>query len=66
MTKRDRRKRSLSATDSAVFSGGSASSAAKREDIAADYTHIRADLKRIGILFVVLISGMVALSRFIH
>ena len=66
MTKRDRRKRSFSATDSAVFSGSSAASAAKREDIAADYTHIRADLKRIGILFVVLISGMVALSRFIH
>lgn len=66
MTKRDRRKRSLSGTGSAAFSGGSASGAAKREDITADYAHIRADLKRIGILFVVLTSGMVALSRFIH
>ncbi len=29
-------------------------------------TYIRADLKRIGILFVVLTTGMVALSRFIN
>lgn len=66
MTKRDRRKRSLSAAGSAALSGGSAPGGAKREDITADYTHIRADLKRIGLLFVVLTSGMVALSRFIH
>ncbi len=66
MTKRDRRKRSPSAIGNAGFIAGSAPSAAKREDITADYTYIRADLKRIGILFVVLTTGMVALSRFIN
>ena len=67
MTKRDRRKRTLpAAAGTASYAGGSASGAVKREDIAADYTHIRSDLKRIGLLSVVLIAGLVVLSRFIH
>ena len=67
MTKRDRRKRTLpAAAGTASYTGGSASGAVKREDIATDYTHIRSDLKRIGLLSVVLIAGLVVLSRFIH
>ena len=67
MTKRDRRKRTLpAAAGTASYAAGSASDAVKREDIAADYTHIRSDLKRIGLLSVVLIAGLVVLSRFIH
>ena len=67
MTKRDRRKRTLpAAAGTAGYAAGSASGALKREDIAADYTHIRSDLKRIGLLSVVLIAGLVVLSRFIH
>ena len=67
MTKRDRRKRTLpAAAGTASYAAGSASGAVKREDIVADYTHIRSDLKRIGLLSVVLIAGLVVLSRFIH
>ncbi len=67
MTKRDRRKRTLpAAAGTANYAAGTASGALKREDIAADYTHIRSDLKRIGLLSVVLIAGLVVLSRFIH
>ncbi len=67
MTKRDRRKRTLPAAAGTVsYAAGVASGAVKREDIAADYTHIRSDLKRIGLLSVVLIAGLVVLSRFIH
>ena len=67
MTKRDRRKRTLpAAAGTANYAAGTASGAIKREDIAADYTHIRSDLKRIGLLSVVLIAGLVVLSRFIH
>ncbi len=71
MTKRDRRKRTLpAAAGTASYAAGAASGAAsgavKRENIAADYTHIRSDLKRIGLLSVVLIAGLVVLSRFIH
>ena len=67
MTKRDRRKRTLpAAAGAASDAAGAASGAVKREDIAADYTHIRSDLKRIGLLSVVLIAGLVVLSRFIH
>jgi hypothetical protein len=67
MTNRDRRKRTLpAAAGTASYAAGAASGAVKREDIAADYTHIRSDLKRIGLLSVVLIAGLVVLSRFIH
>ncbi len=67
MTKRDRRKRTLpAAAGTFSYAAGAASGAVKREDIAADYTHIRSDLKRIGLLSVVLIAGLVVLSRFIH
>ncbi len=67
MTNRDRRKRTLpAAAGTASYAAGAASGAVKREDISADYTHIRSDLKRIGLLSVVLIAGLVVLSRFIH